>query len=55
MQRDVCLAKFEYYPDVHDKKKRYDFGVLLGHCAPVSEIPETCFLVEIAFVLLQVA
>ena len=25
------LAKFKYYPDVHDKQ-RYDLGVLLGHC-----------------------
>jgi len=26
------LAKFEYYPDVHDKQW-YDLGVFLGHCA----------------------
>jgi len=27
MQSAVCLAKFKYYPDVHDKQ-RYDLGVL---------------------------
>jgi len=25
-QAAVCLAKFKYYPDVHDKH-RYDLGV----------------------------
>jgi len=29
MQGAVCLAKFEYYPDVHDKKQ-CDLGVLFG-------------------------
>jgi len=29
MQGVVCLAKFEYYPDVHDKQ-RYDLGVFFG-------------------------
>jgi len=32
MQGAICLAKLEYYPDVHDKKQ-YDLGVYLGHCA----------------------
>jgi len=31
MRGAVCLAKFKYYPDVHDKQ-RYDLGLLLGHC-----------------------
>jgi len=31
MQGPVCLAKFEYNPDAHDKQ-RYDLDVLLGHC-----------------------
>jgi len=31
MQVAVCLSKFKYYPDVHDKQ-RDDLGALLGHC-----------------------
>jgi len=47
MQGAVCLAKFEYYPDVHDKKTvwfRCTFWVIV----PVSGIPETCLLIGIA-------
>ena len=29
MQGAVCLAKFEYPHDVHDKQ-RYDLGILFG-------------------------
>jgi len=35
MQGAVSLAKFKYYPDVHDKP-RYDLGVVLGHCRAQS-------------------
>ena len=31
MRGAVCLAKFKYYPDVHDKQW-YELGLLLGHC-----------------------
>jgi len=35
MQGAMCLAKFEQYPDAHDKQ-RYDLGVLLGNCRAQS-------------------
>ena len=38
MQRDVCLEKYKYYPDVHDKQ-RYDLGVILGHCRAHPAMP----------------
>jgi len=31
MQCAVCLTKFKYYSDIHDKQ-RHDLDVLLGHC-----------------------
>jgi len=31
MQGDACLAKFKYYPDVHDKQQ-CDLGILAYHC-----------------------
>jgi len=40
MEGAVCLAKVEYYPDVHDKQ-RYDLGVLLSHCRA-----QPCLLME---------
>jgi len=39
-QDGVCLAKFKYYPDVHNKQ-RYDLGVFLGRCRP-----QACRLME---------
>jgi len=37
IQGAMCLAKFKYYPDVHDKQP-YDFGALLGHCRAVFNL-----------------
>ena len=52
MQGAVCLAKFIYYPDVHDKQ-RYDLGVLLGDCAIQWNLRDTYLLIRIALYCCQ--